>query len=96
MSNIEISVKRNDGAWTFQRAISTEQSALEIFESMCVEVRRVLREPAVSEPAASEFEVISSVASTSIDAEHYAVVGYRCMSVESCAITTHHVRRRLR
>jgi hypothetical protein len=72
MSNIEISVKRNDGAWTFQKAISTEQSALEIFESMCVEVRRVLREPAVSEPAASEFEVISSVASTSADAEHYA------------------------
>ena len=72
MSNIEISVKRNDGAWTFQRAISTEQSALEIFESMCVEVRRVLREPAVSEPAASEFEVISSVASTSAGAEHYA------------------------
>ena len=72
MSYIEISVKRNDGAWTFQKAISTEQSALEIFESMCVEVRRVLREPAVSEPAASEFEVISSVASTSIDAEHYA------------------------
>jgi hypothetical protein len=72
MSNIEISVKRNDGAWTFQRAISTEQSALEIFESMCVEVRRVLREPAVSEPAASEFEVISSEASTSAGTEHYA------------------------
>ena len=67
MSNIEISVKRNDGAWTFQRAISTEQSALEIFESMCVDVRGVLHEP-----AASEFEVISSVASTSADAEHYA------------------------
>ena len=72
MSYIEISVKRNDGVWTFQKKISTEQSALEIFESMCVEVRSVLREPAVSEPAASEFEVISSVASTSIDAEHYA------------------------
>jgi len=72
MSYIEISVKRDDGVWTFQKKISTEQSALEIFESMCVEVRRVLREPAVSEPAASEFEVISSVASTSIDAEHYA------------------------
>jgi hypothetical protein len=72
MSYIEISVKRNDGAWSFQKTISTEQSALEIFESMCVEVRSVLREPAVSEPAASEFEVISSVASTSDDIEHYA------------------------
>ena len=72
MSYIEISVKRNDGVWTYQKKISTEQSALEIFESMCVEVRRMLREPAVSEPAASEFEVISSVASTSADAEHYA------------------------
>jgi hypothetical protein len=72
MSYIEISVKRNDGAWTFQKTISTEQSALEIFESMCVEVRRALREPAVSEPAASEFEVISSVASTSAGTEHYA------------------------
>ena len=67
MSYIEISVKRNDGAWTFQKTISTEQSALEIFESMCVDVRSVLREP-----AASEFEVISSVASTSPDTEHYA------------------------
>ena len=72
MSYIEISVKRNDGVWTYQKKISTEQSALEIFESMCVEVRSVLREPAVSEPAASEFEVISSVASTSADTEHYA------------------------
>jgi hypothetical protein len=72
MSYIEISVKRNDSAWTFQKTISTEQSALEIFESMCVDVRSVLREPAASEPAASEFEVISSVASTSIYAEHYA------------------------
>ena len=67
MSYIEISVKRNDSAWTFQKTISTEQSALEIFESMCVDVRSVLREP-----AASEFEVISSVASTSPDTEHYA------------------------
>ena len=67
MSYIEISVKHNDSAWTFQKTISTEQSALEIFESMCVDVRSVLREP-----AASEFEVISSVASTSPDTEHYA------------------------
>ena len=72
MSYIEISVKRDEGVWTFQRKISTEQSAFEIFESMCVEVRSVLREPAVSEPAASEFEVISSVASTSAGTEHYA------------------------
>jgi hypothetical protein len=67
MSYIEISVKHNDSDWSFRRTISTEQSALQVFESMCVDVRGVLHEP-----AASEFEVISSVASTSIDAEHYA------------------------
>jgi hypothetical protein len=67
MSYIEISVNRNDNVWTFRRTISTELSALQVFESMCPEVRGVLHEA-----AASEFEVISSVASTSIDAEHYA------------------------
>jgi hypothetical protein len=67
MSYIEISVKLNDSDWSFRRTISTEQSALQVFESMCVGVRGVLHEP-----AASEFEVISNVASTSIDAEHYA------------------------
>lgn len=67
MSYIEISVKHHDSDWTFRRAISTEQSALQVFESMCAEVRGMLHEP-----AASEFEVISSGASTSIDAEHYA------------------------
>ena len=67
MSYIEICAKHNDGDWTFRRTISTEQSALQVFESMCVDVRGVLHEP-----AASEFEVISDVASTSIDAEHYA------------------------
>ena len=67
MSYIEISVKQNGNVWTFRQTISTEQSALQLFESMCLEVRGMLREP-----AASEFEVISSGASTSIDAEHYA------------------------
>ena len=67
MSYIEISVKHNDSDWTFRRAISTEQSALQVFESMCAEVRGMLHEP-----AASEFEVISSGTSTSVDAEHYA------------------------
>jgi hypothetical protein len=67
MSYIEISVKHNDRDWTFRKTISTEQSALHVFESLCAEVRGMLREP-----AASEFEVISNGASTSIDAEHYA------------------------
>jgi hypothetical protein len=67
MSYIEISVKHNDSDWTFRKRISTEQSALHVFESLCAEVRGVLREP-----AASEFEVISNGASTSIDAEPYA------------------------
>jgi len=67
MSYIEISVKHDDSDWSIRRTISTEQSALQVFESMCVAVRGVLREP-----AASEFEVISSVASTSPDTEHYA------------------------
>ena len=67
MSYIEIFVKHNDSDWTFRKTISTEQSALDVFESLCAEVHSVLREP-----EASEFEVISSVASTSADAEHYA------------------------
>ena len=67
MSYIEISVKRNDNVLTLRRTISTEQSALLVFESMCSEVRGTLHEA-----AASEFEVIRSAASTSIDAEHYA------------------------
>ena len=67
MSYIEISVKHNDSDWTCRKTISTEQSALQVFESMCAEVRGMLHEP-----AASECKVISSGASTSIDAEHYA------------------------
>ena len=60
-------MKQSDNVWTLRKTISTEQSALQVFESMCAEVRGMLHEP-----AASEFEVISSGASTSVDAEHYA------------------------
>ena len=67
MSYIEISVKHHDSDWTFRRAISTEHSTLQVFESMCAEVRGMLHEP-----AASEFEVISTGTSASVDAEHYA------------------------
>ena len=67
MSYIEISVKHSDSDWTFRRAISTEQSALQVFESMCAEVRGMLREL-----EASEFGVLGGEASTSVDAEHYA------------------------
>ena len=79
MSYIEISVKRNDNVWTFRRTISTEQSALQVFESMCPEVRGMLHEP-----AASEFEVISSGASTSIDAEHYAEGIATSSAIDAC------------
>ena len=67
MSYIEIFVKHIDSDWTLRKTISTEQSAFDVFESLCAEVHSVLREP-----EASEFEVISSVASTSPDTEHYA------------------------
>ena len=79
MSYIEISVKRNDNVLTLRRTISTEQSAFLVFESMCSEVRGMLHEA-----AASEFEVVSSVANTSIDAEHYAEGIATSSAIDAC------------
>ena len=66
MSYIEISVKHNDSDLTFRKTISAEQSTLQVFDSMCAEVRGKLREL-----EASEFEVLGGGASTSVDAKHY-------------------------
>ena len=88
MSSIEISVKQNDRDLKFRKTISAVQSTLDVFESVCAEVRAVLRDLEVS-----EFEVVGGGASRAVDAEHFAEdVSFN----KSCASRAHQARRRLR
>ena len=62
MSSIEISVKQSDRDLKLRKTISAVQSTLEVFESVCAEVRAVLRDLEVS-----EIELVDGGASRAVD-----------------------------
>ena len=67
MSYLEISVKQSDRDLKVRNIISAGQSTLDVFESVCAEVRAMWHDL-----EASEFEVVDGGASRPVDAEHYA------------------------
>jgi len=67
MSYIEVTVKVSNSELKSRKDISVGQSGLDVFETVCAEVRATLRALETS-----DFEVVGGSDSTPVDGEHYA------------------------